>query len=121
MNTDLILGDGFYEHVISHEIGHSLEVHPFDGFIVNNALDRTVDTVMSYDEDYFYPLDPMPIDIAAIGFLYGQSNPNLQDDDYYWSNYELNNYRFSITDAGGNDSIILDNWNTGIAVNLEPN
>ena len=76
---------------------------------------------MSYDENYFYPLDPMPIDIAAIGFLYGQSNPNLQDDDYYWSNYELNNYRFSITDAGGNDSIILDNWNTGIAVNLEPN
>jgi len=65
------LGSYWYETLL-HELGHALGlVHPHEGIVLSNSLDKTSVTLMSYSSEggpysYFQPLD-----VQALHFIYG--------------------------------------------------
>ena len=80
--------DGFFETTVTHEIGHALGLsHPFEGYgIIGNANDSldNIHTVMTYDRDpALLGVNPMPIDILAMEFIYGEGGEaNLGETSY---------------------------------------
>lgn len=112
--------------VLLHEVGHALGLkHPFEG---NNQLSVSLDsenyTVMSYTKapnsalvsvegdqysyswitTYLSPSTLMPLDIAALQYLYGaNTSTRYENDTYSWAhNAELLE---TIWDTGGIDTI----------------
>lgn len=81
-----------------HELLHSLGLyHPHDGgggtFVLNGELAATRFTVMSYNHLFSnltvdqafggFPVTPMPLDIAALQFLYGERSANEGNTSYF--------------------------------------
>ena len=66
---------------------------------------------MSYDEGHFLAITPMPADIKATEFLYGDTQVNTSDTTHNWSLGQLQTFRMSVVDDGGaDDSIDISNW-----------
>lgn len=108
--------NGFRPDLILHETLHALGLkHPFGSGVVLATADNIIpNTVMSYSpvagstsgslSDY--PQDPMPLDVAALQFLYGAAPTNLGDTHYDLSSPEFQGGFATIADAGGTD--VLD-------------
>lgn len=108
--------DGFRPDLILHETLHALGLkHPFGSGVVLATADNIIpNTVMSYSpvagstsgslSDY--PQDPMPLDVAALQFLYGAAPTNPGDTHYDLSSPEFQGGFATIADAGGTD--VLD-------------
>ncbi len=119
---------------LMHEIGHSLGLgHPHEG--VDKLMskdDFTNYTVMSYVEphgayytgsdgqqwQYLVSSTPMVFDIAAIQYLYGESDYRNEDNTYQFDS----NFPFvrTIWDSGGVDNLDLSNFDTSCIINLNP-
>lgn len=126
-----------------HELGHALGLkHPFeapaDGFLLDPALDNKAWTVMSYDEHphglfrtvtdegggqfrweykYIQPETLMPLDIAALQYLYGANTSHRIGDDTYTFDPDTPFIR-TIWDAGGVDTISVANFALGCEIDL---
>jgi Ca2+-binding RTX toxin-like protein len=125
-----------------HEIGHALGLkHPFEstssGYTLVSSLDNESHTVMSYtmaphsrlisvsgtamsyswQETFLRPSTLMPLDIAALQYLYGaNTSTRTANDVYHWSpNAELLE---TIWDAGGVDSIDCSNQTLTCLIDL---
>lgn len=109
-----------------HEIGHALGLkHPFQapssGYLLDPAYDDESYTVMSYTSapnmwlfqttpggsgyyDLLGPRTPMPLDIAALQYLYGANTRTRSGDSVYkWADAE--EMLMTIWDGGGKDTI----------------
>lgn len=79
---DSWLAGGSMFNLLLHEIGHAMGFdHPFEGTLLDPALDNNDYTVMSYDESWAgqvapdYPSRPdlAPLDVQALQFLFGST------------------------------------------------
>jgi serralysin len=108
--------DGFRPDLILHETLHALGLkHPFGAGVVLSTADNIIpNTVMSYSPIAgsaggslsAYPQDAMPLDIAALQFLYGAARTNLGDTRYDLAGSAYQSGFATIDDAGGVD--VLD-------------
>ena len=133
---------GYSTYLLLHEIVHALGLkHPFEGADTLPADLRTVGiSVMNYDkapntrftvvtgtaESYDWrtydllPRTPMPLDIAALQYLYGPppAAATAGDDVYRWQPGE----RFieAVWDAGGTDTFDASNQVLPVEIDLLP-
>lgn len=104
-----------------HEIGHALGLkHPFynsdkpTATVLPDSQDDIQHTLMSYtyrnlqgeegNEFSFHPTTPMPLDIAAIQYIYG-ANTNFHAGNDIYSYSDSGTYHQTLWDAGGIDTI----------------
>lgn len=135
-DTNWSAGSYNYE-ALMHEIGHGLGLkHPGDynvgdsngtpGPYLPTELDFRNYTVMSYndpDNDYtstnvhVFPRTPMVYDILAIQYLYGANNAYHTEDNTY--SFDPNDpFYKTIWDAGGTDTIDINNFSLPSTINL---
>ena len=141
--TDPDWSTGSYNYYsLIHEIGHSLGLkHPFEGVTQLPAtLDNRQQTAMSYTDaansDFgtitqytstsyswsiaaIVPETPMVLDIAAIQHLYG-ANLNYRTGDDVYTFDPARPFYMAIWDAGGNDTIDVNNFSENCRIDLTP-
>jgi serralysin len=119
--------DFYRPNLILHETLHALGLkHPFDNGSVLTADQNIIpNTVMSYSpvaggtSGYMskYPNEPMPLDIAALQYLYGASAANAGDNSYDMAGADFQKGFHALWDAGGTDT--LDGSRLAKAVTLD--
>ncbi|SET22486.1 Matrixin [Nitrosomonas marina] len=125
-SADEIWKPGTYSFLtLIHEIGHALGLsHPFDDSQFPNDLDTMSSTIMSYsaiagDQDSgfsYYPTTPMPLDILAIQYLYGQGTIQSINNDYFFN--DSITYHETIWDNGGTSDRIAYNGSQNATIDL---
>lgn len=141
--TDFSLGGAGYGTLV-HEIGHALGLkHPFEAspgsdHILDQSLNSTQYTVMSYTQHPYsvyrtvnevspgsytwsykviLPETLMPLDIEALQYLYGANTGFHSGDD----TYTFDTHRpfiQTIWDGGGNDTLSVANFSVGCVLDL---
>jgi serralysin len=119
--------DFYRPNLILHETLHALGLkHPFgSGAVLAAGQDIIPNTVMSYSpvaggtSGYMskYPAEPMPLDIAALQYLYGASSLNAGDTVYDLASSPFQSGFHAVWDAGGTNT--LDASRVGRAVALD--
>ncbi|MBF0111064.1 MAG: M10 family metallopeptidase [Magnetococcales bacterium] len=130
-----------------HEIGHALGMkHPFEqssssGAMLSSTYDNEAYTVMSYTSHpdslfremttissgvtsgvsyTYYNIKPetlMPLDLIALQYLYGSNTSHEMGDTVY--RFETDRpFIKTIWDAGGSDTISVDNFTLGCVIDL---
>lgn len=119
--------DFYRPNLVLHETLHALGLkHPFgSGAVLASGQDIIPNTVMSYSpvaggtSGYMskYPVEPMPLDIAALQYLYGASNLNAGDTVYDLASAQFQSGFRAVWDAGGTNT--FDASGVGRAVTLD--
>jgi hypothetical protein len=134
----------YQQWAVIHELLHTLGLyHPHTDFngskpVIPQGLQYTRFSVMNYTHQfdlnndhpgYGYPVTPMPLDIASLQFLYGETNNNDGNTVYSFNNLvrdlvgsdgEINIGRglYGIWDTSGEDTINFFTSPTGALINL---
>jgi Ca2+-binding RTX toxin-like protein len=103
---DVSIMSGNLKYLMLHEIGHALGLkHPFEGTnILESSLNNRTQTVMSYTGPALVNQTLMPMDIAAIQYLYG-TNSNDASHVTSW-NWDSISATLSFVGKVGNDRLI---------------
>lgn len=119
--------DFYRPNLVLHETLHALGLkHPFSsGAVLPTDQDIIPNTVMSYSpvaggsSGYLskYPGEPMPLDIAALQYLYGASSLNAGDTVYDLASSAFQSGFHALWDAGGTNT--FDASGVGRAVTLD--
>lgn len=140
-NPDWTVGSYNFKALI-HELGHAIGLkHPFEGAQrLTGEFDSRMYTVMSYTDHPnslfvrvvknvdgsrtaqsfdVVPDTPMLYDILAAQYLYGANSSYKTGNDTYTFDPSEPFFR-TIWDAGGVDTISVDNFLKGCVVNLQP-
>ena len=122
---------GSYNYgALMHEIGHALGLaHPHEGIILDEQYDFSNYTIMSYNdpdtayytgydgiEQFLVSSTPMVLDVAALQYLYGASDYNVEDSTYTFD--QTKPFVKTIWDSGGTDTLDFNNFNTDLTVSL---
>lgn len=120
--------DFYRPDLILHETLHAMGLkHPFStGAVLSAGQDIIPNTVMSYStlpgasSGYMskYPGEPMPLDIAALQYLYGASAAKAGDTVYDLAGADFQAGFRAIWDAGGVDVLDAGKVGRGVALNL---
>ncbi len=107
--------DFYRPNLILHETLHALGLkHPFDkGSTLSVEQNIIPNTIMSYStvaggtSGYMskYPSEPMPLDIAALQYLYGASSSNSGDTTFDLADATFQKGFHALWDAGGSDTL----------------
>ena len=136
-NSKYVPYDGYFETTVTHEIGHALGLsHPFEGYgAIGNSSDSldNIHTVMTYDRNpALLGVNPMPIDIMAMEFIYGDGDyANIGETSYILDPVLFDNSltanevrygldaRMSVVDDDGRDDIDASLIDNGVFINLK--
>ncbi|MES2632658.1 MAG: M10 family metallopeptidase [Pseudomonadota bacterium] len=107
--------DFYRPNLILHETLHAMGLkHPFEsGSVLSTEQNIIPNTVMSYStvaggsSGYMskYPNEPMPLDIAALQYLYGASTSSAGNTTYDMADAKFQQGFHALWDAGGTDTL----------------
>jgi serralysin len=107
--------NGFRPELILHETLHALGLkHPFgDGAVLPTFENVIANTVMSYSpvagsatgSMSAYPIEPMPLDVQTLQFLYGTADTAPGDTHYDLASAAFQGDFSTLYDSGGHDTL----------------
>jgi serralysin len=120
--------NGFRPDLILHETLHALGLkHPFGAGAVLPVSENVIaDTVMSYSpvagsatgSMSAYPVQPMPLDVQTLQFLYGPADTAPGDTRYDLAGAQFRSGFSTIDDAGGRDTLDAGGLGRGVMLDL---
>ena len=119
--------DYYRPNLILHETLHAIGLkHPFDaGIVLSTSQDIIPNTVMSYSTVAggsagwmsAYPDQPMPLDVAALQYLYGAAPSHAGDTVYDLSAPQFAGFS-TLWDSGGNDTLDASHLTHAVTLDL---